>query len=60
MPECAPAFVKAARTTLVQCEDRETFLDRTLDFRRAFAEAVIPYRFEDARLSATITGAMAS
>lgn len=44
----------------MQCEGRETFLDGMLDFQWARAEAVIPYRLEDARLSATITGAMAS
>src|SRR5687767_13262189 len=53
----APAFIKSAKKVLAQLEAKDPFFKKVLDSQRAFANVVVPYTRETAKLSTLISGA---
>ncbi len=56
-PDYAPAFIKAAKTVLKRFEDKDPFFAKILTSQRTFAQLVVPYTRETAKLSTLIAGA---
>ena len=53
----APAFIKAAKEVLKRFEDKDAFFAKILNSQRGFAQLVVPYTRETAKLSTLISGA---
>lgn len=56
-PDYAPAFIKAARAVLKRYEDKNEFFRKVLSSQRDFAQLVVPYTRETAKLSTLISSA---
>jgi len=53
----APAWIAASKRVLARFEEKDPFFKKVLDSQRAFANLVVPYTRETAKLSTLISGA---
>jgi TRAP-type mannitol/chloroaromatic compound transport system substrate-binding protein len=58
-PDYAPAFIKSSKKVLAALEAKDPFFKKVLESQRAFANVVVPYTRETAKLSTLISGAAA-
>ena len=56
-PDYAPAFIAASKKVLSKYESEDPFFKKVLESQRAFAQPVVPYSKEGAKLSQFIAGA---
>jgi TRAP-type mannitol/chloroaromatic compound transport system substrate-binding protein len=56
-PDYAPKFIESARRVLKKFEDKDAFFKKVLASQREFAQLVVPYTRETAKLSTLIAGA---
>jgi TRAP-type mannitol/chloroaromatic compound transport system substrate-binding protein len=56
-PDYAQAWIQAAKKVLARFEEKDPFFKKVLESQRAFANLVVPYTRETAKLSTLISGA---
>jgi len=56
-PDYAPAWINSAKRVLAKFEEKDPFFKKVLDSQREFANLVVPFTRETAKLSTLISGA---